>query len=289
MPSYLRFIIIFLSQHRKMSMRHSDSPTSDPYQVPANLVQPLWLRSRESLVDNGLVYDPIAANACRRCALAQDCLTGDIAQKQLLHVTLTQLCDQQVRHFLDTHPDGWIINVGAGLDTRFYRVDNGRCHWIEWDITENLLWREKLFHRSERYQLVCGDVMQPQGLAELPIPEFAPVLLVCEHALLDCDAQQVARFVRSIGLHFAKASACLVVAGDKTSSYLGQKLGCEAYAHGFTCAGDAIINCLPWAKSVRTFSPLDRHCDRWKFWQRAIARSGIYKTRLTPVVVNLNW
>ncbi|MEJ6045312.1 class I SAM-dependent methyltransferase, partial [Vibrio cholerae] len=69
-------------------MRHSDSPTSDPYQVPANLVQPLWLRSRESLVDNGLVYDPIAANACRRCALAQDCLTGDIAQKQLLHVTL---------------------------------------------------------------------------------------------------------------------------------------------------------------------------------------------------------
>lgn len=119
-------------------MRHSDSPTSDSYQVPANLVQPPWLRSRESLVDNGLVYDPIAANACRRCALAQDCLTGDIAQKQLLHVTLTQLCDQQVRHFLDTHPDGWIINVGAGLDTRFYRVDNGRCHWIEWDITENL-------------------------------------------------------------------------------------------------------------------------------------------------------
>lgn len=157
---------------------------------------------------------------------------GRYRSKQLLHVTLTQLCDQQVRHFLDTHPDGWIINVGAGLDTRFYRVDNGRCHWIEWDITENLLWREKLFHRSERYQLVCGDVMQPQGLAELPISEFAPVLLVCEHALLDCDAQQVARFVRSIGLHFAKASACLVVAGDKTSSYLGQKLGCEAYATG---------------------------------------------------------
>jgi len=31
------------------------------YKIPANLLQPLWLRSRESLVDNGLVYDPIAA------------------------------------------------------------------------------------------------------------------------------------------------------------------------------------------------------------------------------------
>ena len=50
--------------------------------------------------------------------------------------------------------------MGAGLDTRFYRLDNGRCHWIELDVTENLLWRQKLFHRSERYQHLCGSVAE---------------------------------------------------------------------------------------------------------------------------------
>lgn len=268
-------------------MSRSNAPAK--HHIPANLIRPLWLRSQESLIDNGLVYDPIAANACRHCAFATECLAGDIAQQQLLHATLTQLCDRHVRHFLDQHPDGWIINVGAGLDTRFYRVDNGRCHWIEWDITEHLLWRDKLFHRSERYQLICGDVMQPQDLAELPIPEYAPVMVVCEHALLDCDAEQLAHFVRSIGLHFTQASACLVVAGDKTSSYLGQKLGSANYAHGFRCISSAILRCLPWAKSVRTFSPLDAQCGRWKLWQRIIARSGMYQTRLTPVLVKLDW
>ena len=39
-------------------------------QVPTNLVQHLWFRSRESLADDGLVYDPIAAQACKRCQLA---------------------------------------------------------------------------------------------------------------------------------------------------------------------------------------------------------------------------
>ncbi|MFA0576591.1 class I SAM-dependent methyltransferase, partial [Vibrio sp. 10N.222.49.F1] len=34
------------------------------FQVPTNLVQHLWFRSRESLADDGLVYDPIAAQAC---------------------------------------------------------------------------------------------------------------------------------------------------------------------------------------------------------------------------------
>ncbi len=95
-------------------MRSTRSPSARRYPIPANLMQPLWLRSRESLVDNGLVYDPIAATACQRCLLAPECLSGDIDQKQLLHVTLTQLCDQQVRSFLEAHPDGWIINVGAG-------------------------------------------------------------------------------------------------------------------------------------------------------------------------------
>lgn len=69
------------------------------HQVPNHLLKPLLLRSRESMVDNGLVYDPIAAKACLSCKMAPDCLSGDVAQKQLLHVTLTQLCDQQVTQF----------------------------------------------------------------------------------------------------------------------------------------------------------------------------------------------
>ncbi|MDE1235494.1 class I SAM-dependent methyltransferase [Vibrio aestuarianus] len=259
------------------------------YQIPTNLVQPLWFRSRESLVDNGLVYDPIAATACQRCQLAPECLSGNIDQKQLLHATLTQLCDQQVRAFIERHPDGVIINVGAGLDTRFYRVDNGRCQWIELDITENLLWRQKLFHHSERYQHVCGSVDDLQWLDTLTIADSAPVLIVCEHALLDCNAHQLTRFIRALGLYFSHASACLMLAGDKTASALGQSMGSGHYQHGFRIPSEAIFNCLPWAESVKTYSPLDSHCGRWKWWQRWLSKVIVSKQRLTPVLVHIHW
>jgi O-methyltransferase involved in polyketide biosynthesis len=26
---------------------------------------------------------------------------------------------------VDAHPEGLVVNLGAGLDTRFYRLDNG--------------------------------------------------------------------------------------------------------------------------------------------------------------------
>lgn len=270
-------------------MRPKQSPPTRRYPIPANLLQPLWLRSRESLVDNGLVYDPIAASACQRCQLAPECPSGDIDQKQLLHATLTQLCDQQVRGFLQTHPDGWIVNVGAGLDTRFYRVDNGRCHWIELDVTENLLWRQKLFHRSERYQHYCGSVSDLSWLDSLPVPEYAPILIVCEHALLDCQPEQVARFVRALGLNFVNASACLVLAGDKAASRLGRSMGSGHYQHGFSDAAHSILNCLPWARSVRLYSPLDQHCGRWKIWQRIVSKLGGFKHRFTPIVTAVRW
>lgn len=270
-------------------MVRSNSSEKSRYQIPANLLQPLWFRSRESLVDDGLVYDPIAARACQRCQLAPDCLSGDVDQKQLLHATLTQLCDMQVSAFIKHNPDGWIINVGAGLDTRFYRVDNGRCHWLELDITENLLWRQKLFHSSERYQHLCGSVDDLTWLDTLPIPDKVPVMIVCEHALLDCDVQTIAKFVQALGCHFDSARACLVLAGDLTHSKLGQKLGAGSYIHGLSDPAKALLGYLPWARSAKVSSPLEQNCGRWKLWQRLLNKFHSLSQRLTPVVVQLRW
>ncbi len=270
-------------------MSRSKTPPREHYQVPAHLLQPLWLRSRESLVDDGLVYDPIAAKACLSCELAPECLSGDVAQKQLLHATLTQLCDQQVSQFLSQHPDAWIINVGAGLDTRFYRLDNGRCHWIELDVTENLLWRQRLFHKNERYSHRCGSVADLSWLDELPIPDQAPVLVLCEMALLDFDALHVANFVQALGRHFIAAEVCLVLAGDQANSKLGQKLGSGQYAHGFADPAQQVMNWVPWAHWVKSFSPFDRYCSRWKVWHRWISKIPALKKRLTPSLVHVKW
>ncbi|KDN26589.1 methyltransferase [Vibrio fortis] len=267
----------------QQDMAHSE------FHVPSNLIQPLWFRSRESLADDGLVYDPIAAQACTRCRLAPECLTGELDQQQLLYATLTQLCDNQIQQYLSHNPEAWIINVGAGLDTRFYRLDNGRCHWVELDVTENLVWRQRLFHKNERYRLECGSVNDLTWLDELNIPEQAPVLIVCEHALLDCDEQTTAHFIQALSRQFTHAHACLVLAGDKTSSKLGQKLGSGEYAHGLASPVDSVLNWLPWTQWVKAFSPLDQQCNRWKLWQRMLSKLTQYKKRLAPQLIVMKW
>lgn len=268
------------------------TPTNSPpcaYQVPADLLQPLWLRSRESLIDDGLVYDPIAARACQRCHLSDDCVAGDIDQKQLLHATLTQLCDVEVRRFLTLYPKAYVINVGAGLDTRFYRLDNGLCHWVEVDVDETLVWRQKLFHHSERYKMVCGSVPDMSWLSELNIPEDSPILLVCEQALLTQQRNQVAHFVQKVGCHFSHAEACIVLAGDRTESYWGKRMGCAQYRHGLKNPVSSVVSWLPWIYRITLRSPLEHDCKRWSAWQRIVAKLPFMKHRLTPVLLHVRW
>jgi O-methyltransferase involved in polyketide biosynthesis len=259
------------------------------YDVPDHLLQPMWLRSRESMIDNGLVYDPIAANACRHCQLSTECLSGDVDQKQLLNATITKICDERVNAFIEDNPNAWVLNIGAGLDTRFYRLDNGLCHWIELDTSENLLWREKLFHKSERYRSIAGSVENCSWLNNLAIPQNAAVLVVCEHALLTKAESDIAHFIQMLSRCFNHCQACVVVAGDKASTTLGKRLGSYHYSHGFNKPVDKFLQWVPWCKYVKLFSPLDDRCGRWKVWQRAVAAFPSLRNRLTPAVIEFSW
>ena len=39
--------------------------------------------------------------------------------------------DRYVQDFLSDNPEGTIINLGCGLDTRFDRIDNGKMRWFD--------------------------------------------------------------------------------------------------------------------------------------------------------------
>jgi len=40
--------------------------------------------------------------------------------------------DRFAQDFLSRHPDGVVVHIGCGLDTRFERVDNGRVDGMTW-------------------------------------------------------------------------------------------------------------------------------------------------------------
>lgn len=56
-----------------------------------------------------------------------------------------QILDQWVQSFLKDNPDGIVVEVGAGLNTRFERVDNGSVRWFDLDLPDAIAMRQNFF------------------------------------------------------------------------------------------------------------------------------------------------
>ncbi len=68
--------------------------------------------------------------------------------------------DRYVTDFLEKNPEGTIINMGCGLDTRFDRIDNGRMKWFDIDFPEVIELRRRFMKENDRRRFISGSILE---------------------------------------------------------------------------------------------------------------------------------
>ena len=63
-------------------------------------------------------------------------------------VARTIMLDRQMKSIIKKHPDTVVVNLGAGFDDRFSRVDNGRILWFDIDLADSIAARKKAFEKK---------------------------------------------------------------------------------------------------------------------------------------------
>ena len=67
--------------------------------------------------------------------------------------------DGAVRSFLGVHPAGTVVTLGEGLETQFWRLDNGRVRWLTVDLPETLELRGRLLPDVPRQSSHSGSAL----------------------------------------------------------------------------------------------------------------------------------
>ena len=65
--------------------------------------------------------------------------------------------DRYIRDFMKRNPTGVIVQLGCGLETTFYRNDNGRNVWYEVDLPAVIDYRRQLLGSPERDRCIAAD------------------------------------------------------------------------------------------------------------------------------------
>src|SRR5690349_23305140 len=135
--------------------------------VPETLLWTLYQRAAEARRGDAVLEDPLAVELVERIdyPFAQRFGSGGFGQWQALRA---RCFDDEVRRFLQRHPDGTVVALGEGLETQFWRVDNGRVHWLTVDVPETIELRERLLPDDpRRRRTVAGSALDEGWLDEV--------------------------------------------------------------------------------------------------------------------------
>ena len=127
------------------------------------------LMSRE-----GFLPDPAAEEIVRTVDF--DFTKVDQSRKLAIYMAMrAALFDGYARDFSVQHPDGLILQLGVGLDSRVRRVPCGNP-WFDLDFPEVIDLRRSYFPEDARYHLIGAPALPADWLADLPDAEHVLVL-----------------------------------------------------------------------------------------------------------------
>jgi O-methyltransferase involved in polyketide biosynthesis len=169
--------------------------------IQETLLIPLWARAAELQQQNPIIIDPKSAEILEsidynfdKFATSQDSQVGCCIRGMIL--------DNWVRNYLEKYPQGTVIEIGAGLNTRFERVNNGKVRWFDLDLPDSMAVRQQFFQETENRRFITASALDTDWIAEVKSVGNQPFMFVAEGVLMYLSEAQVKELFANLLEHF---------------------------------------------------------------------------------------
>ncbi len=250
--------------------------TADLRGAPETALLPLYSRALESVREDAIIRDLKAEQIVAGLDYDFPKLDGATLYHTIISLRVRRF-DQVVRDFLTRHPEGVIVNLGCGLDTRFDRVDNGRAQWIEVDFASVIELRRKFLRDSPRRRFVAASITDDDLLNHLPEPS-RPHLFLAEGVLMFVEPAAVERLIASIRFRFPGAELLF-------DAVKPLEVKARRFHPTLRTTSARLLWGLGRASSLSRLAPEIEVLDEWFYCDEAEPRLGIYRLlRFLPML-----
>lgn len=185
-------------------------------QVQESLLVPLYARAVDSLKKHPILKDPKAVEMVQ--CIDWDFRRFDQWRRVVGCVLRTAMFDEWVKDFLTLHPEGTVVEIGAGLNTRFERLDNGTLHWFDLDLPDTAALRRKFFTDSRRRVTLAASILD-QGWMGAVRQSPGPYCFIAEGVFIYLTEPEVKAALAQIAANFPNVSIALDTADLKAISH----------------------------------------------------------------------
>jgi O-methyltransferase involved in polyketide biosynthesis len=252
--------------------------------VAATSFLTLYCHALETCSDDPVLSDPksveIMTELNKTLSLSTHTLdrilvAGTLDKRLVVHIAIrAKKYDDYARDFLQRFPDGVVVNIGCGLDSRFLRIDNGRVVLYDLDLPEIIAIKKTFFNETERYHLVASSVMDFTWMAPV-LQHKGPFLFMAEGVFMYLDGKDVRSLVLEMQEKFPGSELVCEVENSVWLSPLLKKMLEYKLQHQFHLGKDAMFRSgIRDSREMEQWQSGIQFLDEWSYFDSKEKKLG---------------
>ncbi|MCT4605371.1 MAG: class I SAM-dependent methyltransferase [Marinisporobacter sp.] len=243
--------------------------------VPETMLIPIWARAQETRRDDSIIKDFKALEIVEK--IDYDFSIFGEADKfyrtQVGVAARTKILDALTKEYVEKTPNGTIINIGSGLDTRPIRVDIKNVHWYDIDLPEGIKIRRKFIEETDQHKFIEKSVFDYEWMDLIDQKEN--VLIIAEGIFMYFDIEQLKNLFNKLADHFTNSYIIFeamdpIMVGKAKHHESVKKLKTKSEFHSGFKSGKEVEAFDDRLKFVKEWYHFDVGGKRWKsmrlFW-----------------------
>ena len=171
--------------------------------VPETLLWTLYYRAQEAERPDAVLHDPLAVELVGRIDYPFEERLGRGGRRGQWQGLRARTFDDTIIRYLTAHPAGTVVTLGEGLETQFWRVDNGQVRWLGVDLPESASLRKQVLPEHERHQQLTASALDDTWMDA--VDPAGPVLITAQGLLMYLPRTDVHALLARCGQRFPGA------------------------------------------------------------------------------------
>ncbi|MFT4199800.1 class I SAM-dependent methyltransferase [Gordonia sp. (in: high G+C Gram-positive bacteria)] len=179
------------------------APTVDGNTLEGVSATTLWTlrnRAEEAKRPHPIIDDPLAVELYETIDYDYD----KFGRPSQTHALRALAADAAAREHLARHPGAAVVNLGEGLQTSFWRVQDPTVRWVSVDLEPVMAVRRRLLPREERI-IECPTSALDRSWFDR-VPDEQPVLIIAEGLFMYFEPDDVWNLLTDLAARFPGGS-----------------------------------------------------------------------------------
>jgi O-methyltransferase involved in polyketide biosynthesis len=149
---------------------------------------------------------------------------GIQARDARARVTTVRSFDSIAKLFISNNPECTVINLACGFDTRFWRIANENCRYVELDLPEVIELKREILKDHLGYELIGCSILDTSWIDQVTSNGSSNFLLLAEGLFMYLPKPDATRLLHVIAERFNRSQFVLDMAPEKYTKGLWKRL-----------------------------------------------------------------